>query len=209
MGRRLRFALAAGTSALAAATLLLALAAHDAASWRSALIAGDGEFRQNPSAARWRSDTWLPGDRVRAALGLGDSLELRRAVRLFVVARQTGVGFDNGATRDRVRSGAEVALSDAATRGSSSAAAQASNLLGVLVAAGGKVAGGVTADDRARSAFEAAVRRDPANTDAKYNLELILRRTAARAARQGQGNGTGSRGRGRRGAGAGTPGRGY
>jgi hypothetical protein len=67
----------------------------------------------------------------------------------------------------------------------------------------------VTADDRAREAFEAAVRRDPANLDAKYNLELLLRRTRATATREGPGNGSGALGQGRRGAGSGTPGRGY
>ena len=89
------------------------------------------------------------------------------------------------------------------------AGSQAGNLLGVLVDGAGRVAGGVTADARAQDAFTAAVRRDTSNTDAKYNLELLLRRTKATSTRHGAGTGAGSRGRGRRGAGAGTPGRGY
>jgi len=77
------------------------------------------------------------------------------------------------------------------------------------VAGGGHVTGGITSDDRARSAFEAAILRDPRNAAAKYNLELLLRRTRATATRQGPGNGSGALGQGRRGAGSGTPGRGY
>jgi hypothetical protein len=71
------------------------------------------------------------------------------------------------------------------------------------------VTGGLTADDRAQDAFDAAIRRDTSNTAAKENLELLLRRTRATSTRHGAGNGSGSRGQGRRGAGAGTPGRGY
>jgi hypothetical protein len=209
MGRRLRIALAAASLWLVATGIVLALAAHDAANWRTTLVTGDRQLARRPSAAQWQAVTWLPGDPVRRLDGLTDGLELRRAIRFFAVAERTGVAFDNGASRGRARASAEIALSDASQHGPATSASQASNLLGVLVAVGGRVLGGVTADDRARSAFEAAIRRDPSNTDAKYNLELLLRRTAAQATRQGQGNGTGSRGRGRRGAGAGTPGRGY
>ena len=73
---------------------------------------------------------------------------------------------------------------------------------------GGRVTGGVAADDRARSTFEAAIRRDPTNAAAKYNLELLLRRTRATATRQGPGSGSGrwggadaARAQGRRGGG--------
>ncbi len=209
MGRRLRIALAATGVLLAVAGVVLALAAHDAVSWRTTLVTGDRQLARRPATADWQAATWVPGDPVRRLDGLTAGIELRRAIRLFAVAERTGVGFDSGANRGRVRASAEIALADASQRGPAASASQAANLLGVLVAAGGRVVGGVTADDRARSAFEAAIRRDPSNTEAKYNLELLLRRTAAQATRQGQGNGTGTRGRGRRGAGAGTPGRGY
>ena len=96
-----------------------------------------------------------------------------------------------------------------AARGSGSQASQASTLLGVLVVSAGRVVGGVNADDRARAEFEAAIRADPSNLAAKYDLELLLRRTRATATRQGPGSGSGSRGSGKRGAGSGTPGRGY
>jgi hypothetical protein len=190
-----------GAVVLVLAAAVLAVAAHDVLSWRSAL------GRTTPAAVR--ATPWLPGDPARRLLALDDDLALRRAVQAFLVAQATPRGYDNGVTRTRVRAGAEVVLSDVAAFGTPARASQAGNLLGVLVAGGGSVTGGVTADDRAREAFENAVRRDPANADAKYNLELLLRRTRATASRNGPGTGSGALGQGRRGAGSGTPGRGY
>ena len=194
---------------LALLAVVLALAAHDAVSWRSTLRRGDARLASTPANARWRASPLLPGDPARAFLALGDDLALRHAVRAFLVAEATPRGYDNGATQTRVRSGAEIVLADLAAHGAAARASQAGDLLGVLVAKAGRVAGGVTADDRARAAFEAAVRRDPSNVDAKYNLELLLRRTKATTTRQGPGSGSGALGHGRRGAGSGTPGRGY
>jgi hypothetical protein len=192
----MRLVLAAGLVALAA---VLAAGAHDVLAWRHALRGAE------PRVAR----TWLPGDPARSVLRLDDDLALRRAVRSFRIAYTTGRGFDNGVTRTTRRSVAEVRLTDVAAHGTAADASQAGNLLGVLVVSGGRVTGGITADDRARSTFEAAIRRDPTNTAARYNLELLLRRTRATATRQGPGNGSGALGHGRRGAGSGTPGRGY
>jgi hypothetical protein len=189
----------------AAAFLLLVVAAgsavvaHDLRAWQEVLRGDDVRIAR----------AWLPGDPVRSALAVDEELALRRSVRSFRVAYTTGRGFDNGVTRTTRRSVAEVRLADIAAHGSPADASQAGNLLGVLVAGGGRVTGGISADDRARSTFEAAIRRDPSNTAAKYNLELLLRRTRATATRQGPGAGSGALGRGRRGAGSGTPGRGY
>lgn len=177
----------------------LAAAAHDVVAWREVLRGEDVRVAR----------TWLPPDPVRSALAADDELALRRALQSFRLAFTTGRGFDNGVTRTTRRSLAEVRLADVAAHGQYADASQAGNLLGVLVAGGGRVTGGITSDDRARSAFEAAILRDPRNAAAKYNLELLLRRTRATATRQGPGNGSGALGQGRRGAGSGTPGRGY
>jgi hypothetical protein len=184
---------------LVALAAMLAAGAHDVLAWRHALRGSDVRVAR----------TWLPGDPVRSVFRLDGDLALRRAVRSFRVAYTTGRGFDNGVTRTTRRSLAEVRLTDVAAHGAPPDASQAGNLLGVLVLGGGRVTGGITADDRARSTFEAAIRRDTANTAARYNLELLLRRTRATATRQGPGNGSGALGHGRRGAGSGTPGRGY
>lgn len=184
---------------LVAVAALLGAAAHDVLAWRDALRSDAPRVAPN----------WLPGDPVRRAFALDDDVALRRAVRSFRIAYTTGRGFDNGVTRATRRSVAEVRLGDLAARGVAADASQAGDLLGVLVASGGTVTGGITADDRARSDFETAIRRDVSNVAAKYNLELLLRRTRATATRQGPGNGSGALGHGRRGAGSGTPGRGY
>jgi hypothetical protein len=184
---------------LVAAALVLAGAAHDVHAWQSASAHRDGRV----------ADTWLPRDPVRRVLGLEEDRELTRAIRSFRTAYTTGNGFDNGLTRNTRRSVAEVRLSDVAAHADAADASQAGGLLGVLVVSGGRVTGGITADDRARAAFETAIRRDPSNAAAKYDLELLLRRTRATSTRQGPGNGSGVLGQGRRGAGSGTPGRGY
>ena len=186
-------------AALVVVGALLVVATHDVLAWRSAL-----HGRASRVAA-----TWLPGDPVRRALRLDDDVALRRAVHSFRVAYTTGRGFDNGLTRATRRSVAEVRLSDVAARGPAADGSQAGDLLGVLVVSGGAVTGGITADERARADFETAIRRAPSNVAAKYNLELLLRRTRATSTRQGPGNGSGVLGQSRRGAGSGTPGRGY
>jgi len=186
-------------SLLVVVAIAAGLAAHDVLAWRSAL-AGDRAKT---------ATTWIPGDPVGGVLGVHDDVRLRRAIDSFRVAITTGRGFDGGETRTRRRSLAEVRLSDVAASSNAAQASQGGDLLGVLVIATGEVSGGVTGDDRAQTAFEAAIRRDLRNTAAKYNLELLLRRTAATSTRTGPGNGTGTQGRGRHGAGAGTPGRGY
>ena len=70
---------------------------------------------------------------------------------------------------------------------------------------------GATADQagRAASAFAAAVRLDPENEAAKFNLELVLRLFQAHGVRPGSSPTAGGQGPGRRGAGAGLPGKGY
>lgn len=185
-----------------------AAAAHDVRAWERAVERGDASFGRTPARARWEADTMLPGDPVGRALDLADDIELRGAVQAFAVARGTPRGFDNGERRAHARAAALVALTDVTARGSRRQVSQAQTLLGVLAASGGRIVGGVAADDRSHAAFDAAVRADPANTAAKYDLELLLRRTRATAARQGPGTGAGGGG-GRRGAGSGTPGRGY
>jgi hypothetical protein len=176
---------------------------HDARSWRSAISRGDARFAQTGSA-HWEANSWLPGGPVRRLLGLENEVALRRAVVAFVVADHAGRGFDNGEHQARVRSAATVALAAVAAGGSPTQSAQADDLLGVLVSSGGG-----TADEQAIAAFQAAVRADPTNADAKYNLELALRRALPTGVRRGPGNGSGTGGTGRRGAGSGTPGRGY
>ena len=204
-----RVALASSAAVAALCAFAAAGLAHDAHSWRSALAHGDARFQRAPAAARWNAHAWLPGDPAARLLPVGGEVALRGAVQAFDAAERTGTGFDNGVQRARVRSGATVALSKLAAERSGATTSQANDLLGVLLASAGQTANGETGDDQALAVFQAAVRADPANVDAKYNLELALRRAQPTGVRRGPGNGTGPSEAGRRGAGSGTPGRGY
>jgi hypothetical protein len=199
--------------ALAVVALVLAIGAFvvaaDLRAWDADLRRGDARFATAPVRARWSSHHRLPKAPVERLLSVRDDLALRRAVQAFVVAARTPRGFDNGDRQRRARAAAEAALADVAADAPRAAASQAENLLGVLVFTGGRVAGGATADERSQAAFVAAVRLDPTNAAAKFNLELVLRRQRATGTRTGPNAGTGTRGSARRGAGAGTPGRGY
>jgi hypothetical protein len=197
---------AATALALAAAAVALG---RDASSWEDAVRAGDATLARSPARADWRIDPIVPGDPARRLLGIGGDVEVRQALRAYLVAERAPQGFDLGERRARARSAAEALLSDVAAAQDGAPASQAENLIGVLVHRTGRVADGTTAEDRSIAAFETAVRLDPGNADAKFNLELMLRRARATGAREGPGAGSGPRGPGRRGAGAGTPGRGY
>jgi hypothetical protein len=199
--RRWLLVAAAATAVAAAGTATIA---HDAQAWRDALARGDELYAKSPGRADWSAATWLPGDPAARLARSSADVDLRRAVRLFVVASRTPRGFDAGETRARRRSAAQAALTAVATTGSPAASSQANDLLGVLAALGPR-----PDDALAVASFQAAVRADPSNVDAKTNLELALRRLQAQGIRKGPGNGSGQRSGGRRGAGSGTPGRGY
>jgi ferric-dicitrate binding protein FerR (iron transport regulator) len=192
-----------------AGALLALVVAHDARSWQSSFSRGDARYVDRPAAARWSAKAWLPGDAVARLLRTRDDVALRRAIQRFVEVGRIPPGPENVGRRALARASAEVALADVAAHGSPASASQAHDLLGVLVGSAGRVAGGLTAEERSRAAFEAAVRADPSNTAAKYNLELLLRRSRTIGVRQGPGSGSGPSTGGRRGAGSGTPGRGY
>jgi hypothetical protein len=182
----MRLGLAAVLAVVAVAAAVLA---HDLRTGRAALQRGDASYALTPSRATWTSSS---------ALGTDDDVAFRRALQLYVRTMSTPKRLDIARDRATLRAQAETALA-AVAHGAH--ASQAETLLGVL-------AFERSADD-AIADFTDAVRADPSNTVAKYDLELLLRLTAARGSREGGGPG-GSFGRGgRRGAGAGVPGSGY
>ena len=184
---------AAATAALVAATVLVAVFV-DAGRWEHA--------RTPPST--------LAGHVAEDLLGTSDDVALRRAIDEFGTAERTPYGLDNGANQARVRALAQGTLADVAARAEASQASQADDLLGVLAWGGTRApVGAVDPADRAVSAFTDAVRLDPANTDAAFNLELALRALESTGVRRGPSPSSGTRGNGHSGAGAGLPGRGY
>jgi hypothetical protein len=187
----------AGAAVLAAVAVVAVLLARDVNASRHALAQGDAVYAVTPGRATWTAPTTLGGAAERL-LGTSDDLELRRALQQYAVAIATPSRLDTAVEAQTLRSEAATALANAAHGASAS---QAQTLLGVLAFAS-------SADD-AIADFTDAVRADPTNAAAKYDLELLLRLAAAHGSREGAGpGGTFGRG-GRRGAGGGVPGSGY
>lgn len=190
---------------LAAVAALAALLAGDVRSVPTAFTQGDTAYAVTPHRATWTPSTRLGGT-ASSLLGAGDDLAFRRALRLYRLAQSTPNRLDTAVELQTLRSQAETALA-ANARGSH--ASQAETLLGILAFDESATGTGSNAADAAISDFANAVRADPTNAAAKFDLELMLRLTAARGSRSGAGPG-GSFGRGgRRGAGGGVPGTGY
>ena len=174
---RVRWLIAA-VAALAVAVLALLLAL-DVGRWQSRLARDDLRFKD----VRTRADLWRPHELVpfhaaRRLLQVGDDLTYRDTLRSFWLARPHASPFA-GTNLDSLRSEAMVSLAryvrasnEPHRRG------QAANLLGVMGLAL------ATTDDPgqrlrfllfASNAFRGALTVDPANEDAKFNLELTLR----------------------------------
>ena len=197
----LRISLCALAAVLGVAALALA---HDVHAWRGAVASGDARFAAHPATAAWEASTWLPHGLAPRVLAIDDDLDLRRAERAFAAVDRTPRGLDGGRRAAQERASAEVALADIVAGGSPPQASRAGNLLGIL-------AGSTqTGPETAIATFDAAVRADLANTHAKHNLELVLRRLRVIGIRQGQGAAVGGDyGQALAGAGAGLPGFGY
>ena len=185
---------------------VLALLAADVRSWRDTMRADDLRFQLSASSeADWDTSTLLPSGVARSVLDVDDDRELRRGVAAFRAADRA-----RGFARSRVRGAAEAALADVAASNDAPAhASQAFDLLGILAFSDSTSGRRATPVERSLAAFDNAVRRDPGNTAAKYNLELLLRLLEAEGERRGPNTAPGPRGSGRRGAGTGTPGQGY
>jgi hypothetical protein len=190
---------------LAAIAVFSALLAGDVRTWPRALTQGDAAYGVTPHRASWSPSTRLGGT-ARSLLGTGNDIAFRRALQLYRIAQSTPNRLDTAVELQTLRSQADGALSAVAH---GSRASEADTLLGILAfdeSAGGA---GSNAADSAIADFASAVRADPANAAAKFDLELMLRLTEAHGTRTGAGPG-GSFGKGgRRGAGGGVPGNGY
>ncbi len=193
--------------ALAAAVALLAA---DIRGWERTMRSDDARFAVAPAAASWQSRSVVPFRVAERLLGLGDDVRARRAFQLFQATAAVQVRLDDALEATARRAHTEDALAVVGRGHDASLASRADVLLGILEF--GDLARGGGADQSQAEAtfsdFENAVRADPANENAKYDLELALRLLAANGVRPGATGGPGHRPSGKRG-GAGTPGRGY
>jgi hypothetical protein len=188
--------------ALAAAAALLA---SDVRDWQRALAPGPVR-----PASQWKASARVPGRLAERLLAVDDDVRARHAIQLFEQNRSVTERLDDAVEVTASRAAAETALA-AVARGSGPRAAQAGTLLGIL--AFGDLARGGGHDENqaevAASDFTNAVRADPDDANAKFDLELVLRSFAAHGIRTGPSADSGSGSTGRNGASNGTPGSGY
>jgi hypothetical protein len=202
--------IAAAVTLLALAAILACLAA-DVLSWRDAIRSGDREFARHAASATWSANTVLPWDPAHNLLGLGVPLRFRVTAQRFLAAQAAGQGYDNGLSETRTRGEVEAELALLGQSRDHRIASDADNMLGILAFADAGQSGPIApaSVDQSVADFQAAVRLDPTNTDAKFNLELLLRQLLARGVRPGSNASAGGPAKGHRGAGGGLPGRGY
>jgi hypothetical protein len=197
-----------GAIVLAALAVLAALLAADVRAWRLALDRADAVYAVSPGRAAWTPSTHL-GGLAGSLLGVGDDVALRQGLALYpqVVGQQELLS--NALGVEALRAQAERALAEPAASSNARLASQARTLLGILAFGAAAQGGGVSQTDAAISDFTDAVTADPSNTAAKYDLELLLRLTAAQGLRTNSGPTNGFGRTGQRGAAGGVPGSGY
>ena len=197
--------------ALVGVGAILACLAWDVLSSRNAIRSGDRQFAVSAPGATWKANTVLPWDPARDLLGLGLPLRFRTTEQSFAAAKAAGQGFDNGLSETRTRGEVEAELAGLAQSRDRAIASRADNMLGILAFTDSTVSGPIAAApiDQSVADFQAAIRLDPTNADAKFNLELLLRQLRAKGVRPGANNNAGGQANGHHGAGGGLPGRGY
>jgi hypothetical protein len=207
----------AGAAILLVLAVLAALLAADARSWQRTLRDDDAILAAAPKVATWQPNTHL-SSLAEHVLGVRDDVEARRAIALYLENVNVPVRLDNAQQVAAARGRAEQALAAVARSSSGARASQAETLLGVLVFTDVGPSNdpfqettGIDPDQAQASVtdFDDAVRADPENALAKYDLELALRALLSQGIQVGAGNQTGAGSSGQRGAGGGIPGNGY
>ena len=209
--RRHALTVAAVAGCLVLGTLLLVLAL-DVARLRSALPADDVRYLGQPEQRLWEPDEIVPGGLARTMLAVDDDIRFRQAVRGVRLSHPEMPGFSDPSyvvhRREATAWLTDIVQHDDDPKRQSSAA----NLLGVLTFADavadytnrGRLLEGAT------GRFRQAINLDPANDEAKHNLELTLSRSRGlELSEAGGGNAPSPGGKGAKGAGAGDPGSGY
>lgn len=169
---------------LLALALVAALVARDAAAVKGSFDRSDLAFEALPAAENlWKVDPRLPY--VTDALAVEDDLVYRRALRAFAVDARRGENpYDF--SRPAFRAEAQATLGNAERSGlAAPLRSKAAMLQGILTfeEAIADPVNGATLVGRSIGDFSRAAKIDPANEEAKYNLEFVLRLMDPSAAR--------------------------
>jgi hypothetical protein len=193
---------------LAALAGFAALLAGDVRAWPAALERGDAAYSASPRSARWTPATHL-GRFAETLLGTADDVAARRALQRYRQAAGLQEHLNDALDVQTQRAGAINALDGPANSTDPPVATQARTLLGILAFTEAAEGGGVSQTDAAIGDFTDAIRVDPGDTAAKFDLELLLRLTAAQGHRRGTGPANSFGKTGHLGASGGAPGSGY
>jgi hypothetical protein len=163
-----------GALALAAAAAL-AVFAGDVLGASSTMKQDDLRFQVSPDArGLWQVDSRTPG--MKSLLGLEDDLAWRVAAQRFQLSRaRSNIQYDP--TRTASRASTQAALAEAERQSlSAPQASRLANFAGIVAyeEAVGDPQNGPLLLRRSTDELRRAVRLDPANEEAKFNLELLL-----------------------------------
>lgn len=193
---------------LAALAVLAALLGGDVRAWPVALERGDALYSVSPRHAQWTPATHL-GNFAETLLGTADDVAVRAALQHYRQVATLQEHLDDALEVQTQREAAINALDAPAGSTDPQVAAQARTLLGILIFSEASEGGGVSQTDAAITSFTDAVRIDPGDAAAKFDLELLLRLIAAHGHRRGTGPVNAFGKTGHPGAAGGVPGSGY
>jgi hypothetical protein len=197
-----------GVAVLATLAVLAGLLAGDVGAWPTALERGDAAYAIAPRSAHWTPPTHL-GDLAETLLGTADDVAARAALQRYRHVAGLQEHLNDALDIQTQRAGAIDALDGPAGSSNPRLATQALTLLGILAFTEAAEGGGVSQTDAAIGDFTDAIRVDPGDTAAKFDLELLLRLTAAHGHRRGTGPANSFGKTGHLGASGGAPGSGY
>lgn len=178
---RRRWALRMAAVLAVPAAVALALLALDVLRVPAELAADDARFQTAPHVRRalWSDLGLLPGSPGTHLLGVRDDVVSRKTFALYAGINPLKMGDpDQDALRGRVQLEATLRSRESAEprwRG------RHLNLFGVLTMSRFSTSGPEQQEilRRGIGAFQGAIEADPSNTDAKRNLEILLRRPEA------------------------------
>jgi hypothetical protein len=188
--------------------VLAALLAADVRTWPVTLDRGDAAYAITPRSAQWTPATHL-GDFAETLLGTAGDVAARAALKRYRQVAGLQQHLNDALDIQTRREGAINALDGSASSSDPMVASQARTLLGILAFTEAAEGGGVSQTDAAIGDFTDAVRADPGDAAAKFDLELMLRLTAAHGHRRGTGPSNSFGQTGHLGASGGAPGSGY
>ena len=160
--------------------VVLVLFAIDVLRVSGSVEADDVRFQARPTLQSGLFDDpgFLPGAAAAKAVGLEDDLRYRRAVWLYARANPSNTTVYLSPAQEALRASLEPKLIDASRAETDpERRSRLLNLLGVVAMSRYAVDPGDRSNTvrAAIDSFTNAIKADPANADAKFNLEIVLR----------------------------------